>query len=38
MTREKEKEIYTKPVLVRHQEMKDITAGITGIPLGCTRL
>jgi hypothetical protein len=35
---DKEKEVYTRPVLTRHKELKDITAGRTDAPLGCTRL
>jgi hypothetical protein len=33
---DKEKEVYTRPVLTRHKELKDLTAGINQ-PLGCTR-
>jgi hypothetical protein len=30
--KEKEKEIYTRPVVVKHKELKDITAGRTMKP------
>jgi hypothetical protein len=35
---DREKEVYTRPVLTRHQALKDITAGSDTGGLGCTRL
>jgi hypothetical protein len=36
MTVDKGKEVYTRPVLTRHKELKDLTA-VNGTILGCTR-
>jgi len=31
------KKRYTKMVLTKHNKLKDITAGRTKVPLGCTK-